>query len=139
MKCTGCGKIIEDGSDFCYYCGEVFNDEKLNKQIKEEPLVEMPPQKGREPDGVKNRTNPQKPAVSPQPKPEKSNSGVGKAIEVVSVIVMIIGFIASIVLMCTVSVPVGLGTMIGSLLFGLMSFGFGRVICLLTSINAKLK
>ncbi len=139
MKCTHCGKIIEDGSDFCYYCGTVFNDEKMSKVIVEEMGAEQPQRRSKEDDRSASKPYPQKQIADSQPKSKESSSGVGKAIEVVSVIIMIIGFISSIVFMCMVSVPVGLGTMIGSLLFGLMSFGFGRIICLLTSINAKLK
>lgn len=139
MKCTHCGQIIEDGSDFCYYCGTVFNDEKMSKVIVEEKKVEQPQRQSKGDDRPASKASPQKQIAATQPDMEKSSSGVGKAIEIISVIVMIIGFISSIVLMCTVSVSIGLGTMIGSLLFGLMSFGFGRIICLLTSINAKIK
>lgn len=139
MKCTQCGKTIEDGSDFCYYCGAVFNNEKMSKVIVEETSEEQPQRKAEKKIGTEDRRSSQKQDVTPKPNPEKSTSGVGKAIEVISVIVMIIGFIASIVLMSTVSVPVGLGSVIGTLLLGLMTFGFGRIICLLTAINAKIK
>lgn len=139
MKCKQCGKTVEDGSDFCYYCGAVFNDEKMSKVIVEEMSEEQLQRKTVNKVGTEDRRSTQKQNVAPEPNQEKPTSGVGKAIEVISVIVMIIGFIAAIVLMCTVSVPAGLGIVIGTLLLGLMSFGFGRIICLLTSINAKIK
>lgn len=70
---------------------------------------------------------------------EKTISVSGILIEICSVLLMFGGVIAGIVMLIKELTMVGLPVLLGSLMLGLMIFGFGKIVCLLTSINAKLK
>lgn len=45
MKCRNCGKEIDDGVEFCYFCGESFEDDVDNEKVEsanEEMFVKCP-------------------------------------------------------------------------------------------------
>ncbi len=152
MKCSTCGKTIEDGSDFCYYCGAVFNEkavpvvaeqfDNVNQvsEINDVPNVQKR-QKTSESnkEAVSNRLQSNRSIADKETDQRKQTSVAGRLIQVLSIIVLILGFIASCIMIDKIGTEIGLAMMAGELLFGLMCFGFGKIICLLTSINSKMK
>lgn len=142
MKCPSCGKIIEDGSEFCYWCGESFEETAPQgtpaEKQKAENRTAAPSGNNREAVNVvrqdKNRT-----ALPPEESNESKTSVSGILIEVFSLLLMFGGMIGGIVILTREMTAIGLGLLAGSLVCGLFGFGFGRIICLLTSINAKMK
>ncbi len=139
MKCPSCGKIIEDGSEFCYWCGENF-DETAVPNAAAEKREAIPSREKRTPvrqNAIKPEMN--RIALPPEESNESKTSVSGILIEVFSLLLMFGGMIAGIVMMSSKQTTVGLALLLGSLMLGLMGYGFGRIVCLLTSINAKMK
>ena len=138
MKCPSCGKIVEDGSEFCYWCGESF-DEAAVPNVAAEKREPSPSKEKRTP----MRQNAIKPernrTVAPEGSNESKTSVSGILIEVFSLLLMIGGMIAGIVMVCNNQSTFGVALLLGSLMLGLMGYGFGRIVCLLTSIDAKMK
>lgn len=140
MKCNVCGKIIEDGSDFCYFCGTVFNENAIEHDSKEINQIN-------EKLGISDAKVIAKPSQNkrdnekevPKQTAKRGKSFTGIVIEILSIIILIVGFVGACILMDKVGAGIGLAIMVGVLLFGLMCFGFGKVICLLTEINSKIK
>ena len=68
---------------------------------------------------------------------EEPISGVGSAIKVVSVIVIILSVIGSFVIMAEAGFAIGAGILVVSLLMGLLAYGIGEICSLLISIKSK--
>ena len=134
IKCPKCGKEIEDDMDFCYHCGEVFNvgNEELNESIGREEVnpksLETKSQVLSE-NHVENGGN----------YIDDGSSIIGKIIKTLSIIVLVLSAIGSFVIMGELGVPVGIVTLIISVLTSLLVYGIGEIICVLREINSKIK
>ena len=69
---------------------------------------------------------------------ELPSSGVGSAIKVVAIIVLVLTIIGSFVIMGIYGVAIGVASLISCLLFGLLAYGIGEICTLLTRIEHKL-
>ena len=139
MKCPSCGKIIEDDSTFCYWCGETFSEPAVPDTAAEKR--ESGPSKEKRTPARQNAIKPEmnRTASLPDKSFERKTSVSGILIEIVSLLLLCCGTIGGIVVaLSRGQTAIGLGVLAGSLIIGLFGFGFGRIICLLTSINAKI-
>jgi uncharacterized membrane protein YkgB len=67
-----------------------------------------------------------------------ASSTIGTTIKIVSIIVLVLCVIGSLVVIGE-SFAIGLAILIVSVLFGLLSFGIGEIICLLQEIKARIR
>lgn len=130
MKCPNCGKKLEEDVEFCYFCGSelsenaeesIIRGENSNVKANAEVYIE-------ETEEAYEDENKASYAV---------DSAVGKAIKALSVIFIILGVIGSLIIMGE-SFATGLAVLLVSLLTGLLAYGIGEIVALLTSINHKL-
>lgn len=135
MKCTNCGKELEDGLEFCYFCGTSFDDENINEQVidstkvadKTEIKKEIPKKETLEVETLYNTES-----------IYAEDSTIGKVIKVLSIIILVLSVIGSFVIISE-SFPVGMAILLVSILTSLLAYGIGEIICLLTSINYHLR
>lgn len=134
IKCPKCGKEIEEDMDFCYHCGEVINagNEELNESVGREEVnpksIETKTQVLSE-NYVENGGN----------YVDDGSSTIGKIIKTLSIIVLVLSVIGSFVIMGELGAPVGIATLIISVLTSLLAYGIGEIICVLREINSKIK
>ena len=131
MICPSCGNKLENDVDFCYFCGSELHgisdnshvpSEESNEKYYEPIYTETPAEESLENEEVVSYA---------------IGSGVGKAIKVLSVIVIILSVIGSLVIMGE-SFVTGMAVLLVSILTGLLAYGIGEIVSLLTSINHKL-
>ena len=138
MKCQNCGKEIDEGVDFCYFCGSAFNDDGndnmdnlQNEEIESEcKTTHMNTQEAKI--EIETSYDDDKDAII-----YATSSSVGKAIKVLSIIVLVLSAIGSFVIMGE-TFAIGVAALLISILTSLLSYGIGEIVCLLTSINHKL-
>lgn len=138
MKCISCGKLIEEDVEFCYFCGNTISDNvtKDNKDnINNEKMDNIMEKKQhtfetndfeKESDYIDSVS---KYAIS---------SIVGIIIKILSIIVLVFGVIGAFVIMED-SDEIGMAVLVVSILTGVLTYGIGEIVCLLTSINHKIK
>ena len=137
MKCTNCEAELEDGLEFCYFCGTSFSDagddgeeiENINTNILIEPEKKKDYSKKEQ---VVTETLDNIMSIY------ERESIIGKAIKVLSIIILVISVSLAIVLMLK-NFEIGLAALLASLLISILAYGIGEIICLLTSINYRLK
>jgi len=136
MKCKNCGKQIEDDIEFCYYCGE-----PLSENDDDEAILEQEKKIVNSKELVKKTNSKIKLEEVEEVSEELSSevgSTIGSAIKIISMIVMILACIGSFIMM-EESVVLGITVLLLSLLVGLLSYGIGEIVCLLTAIKYKIK
>lgn len=133
IKCPKCGKEIEDDMDFCYHCGEVINGsaEVFKENIKNEGNQKSSTTNARvlSEDYVENDGN----------HVDDGSSTVGKIIKTLSIIVLVLSVIGSFVIMGELGAPIGIASLIVSVLDSLLAYGIGEIVCILKEINSKIK
>lgn len=135
MKCPKCGKDgVSHSATICFGCGYNLKDhfDQLRKQEQAEneraQRIRNAIQKDVQPVSKGNTESPSFAA----------SSTVGTAIKIVSIITLVLCVIGSLVVIGE-SFSIGLAMLIMSVLFGLLSFGIGEIICLLQEIKARIK
>ena len=130
MKCPNCGKKLEEDVEFCYFCGSELSENAVESIIRGENSnvkanAEVYIEETEEAYEDENKAS------------YAADSAVGKAIKALSVIFIILGVIGSLIIMGE-SFVTGLAVLLVSLLTGLLAYGIGEIVALLTSINHKL-
>ena len=132
MKCPKCGKDVSHSATMCYGCGYNLKDhfDQLRKQEQAEK------------ERAQHIRNARQKDVQPISKgnaesASSASSTVGAAIKIVSLIVLVLCVIGSLVVIGE-SFAIGLTMLIMSVLFGLISYGIGEIICLLREIKEKI-
>lgn len=132
MKCPKCGKDVSHSATMCYGCGYNIKDhfDQLHKQEQAEK------------ERAQRIRNALQKDVQPVSKgnaefSSSASSTVGTAIKIVSLIVLVLCVIGSLVVIGE-SFAIGLAMLIMSVLFGLLSFGVGEIICILREIKEKI-
>lgn len=133
MKCPKCGKDVSHSATMCYGCGYNLKDhfDQLRKQEQAEKERAQ---------SIRNAIQKDVQSVS-KGNAESSSSAsstIGTTIKIVSIIVLVLCVIGSLIVIGE-SFAIGLAILIMSVLFGLLSFGIGEIICLLQEINARIK
>ena len=135
MKCPKCGKDgVSHSATICFGCGYNLKDhfDQLRKQEQAEKeraqRIRDALQRDAQPTSKGNTASPSS-AVS---------STVGTTIKIVSVIVLVLCVIGSLVVIGE-SFAIGLAMLIVSVLFGLLSYGIGEIVCLLQDIKEKIR
>ena len=132
MKCPKCGKDVSHSATMCYGCGYNIKDhfDQLRKQEQAEKeraqRIRNALQKDVHPVSKGNAES-----------SSSASSTVGTAIKIVSLIVLVLCVIGSLVVIGE-SFAIGLAMLIMSVLFGLLSFGVGEIICILREIKEKI-
>ena len=131
MKCRVCGKELEDDVTFCYYCGASLGDDSgqtTDEEGQEKWDGKMP-----------------KCAGEAQSPPKEERSSVGGAIKKVAIVLAVLSMIGSITIGVVygkavpgLGIGIAFGGIVVSVLGGLLVYGFGEIIALLTSIDNKL-
>ena len=122
IKCPKCGKEIEEDAEFCYYCGE------------ELTLYENKPY-----NNTANTTN--NVSYKSETKQESSSaeeSSVAGIIKVVSMIILVLSVIGSFVIWKEAGAPLGIASLLVSVLTSLLAYGVGEIISVLHEISSKL-
>ena len=133
MKCPKCGKDVSHSATMCYGCGynlkDHFDQLRKQEQAKRERAQRIS-------DALQKDVQPVSKGNTESS--SSASSTVGTAIKIVSVITLVLCVIGSLVVIGE-SFAIGLAILIMSILFGLLSFGIGEIICLLQEINARIK
>ena len=126
MKCHKCGHEIPDGNEYCQFCGL-----KIDKMRMKDVIEEIMPD---DEDGIIVKEKEDNSIEQAD-----SDSVIGSAIKVFSVIIMILGVIGAIALVGALGVGIAVVSGVINLLVGMLCYGIGEICCLLKSINAKMK
>ncbi|MBD5095984.1 MAG: zinc ribbon domain-containing protein [Lachnospiraceae bacterium] len=134
IKCPKCGKEIEDDMDFCYHCGKVINGnaEIFKENIKNDEGNQKSTTTNAHvlnEDYIENGGN----------YVDEGSSIVGKMIKTLSIVVLVLSVIGSFVIMGELGAPIGIASLIVSVLTSLLAYGIGEIICVLREINTKIK
>lgn len=131
VKCPKCGKQIEDDVEFCYHCGADFGEEEITEEVREKFTTNVSNDKNAvlSDDYVENGGN----------YVDDGSSTVGKMIKVLAIIVLVLSVIGSFVIMGQLGAPIGIASLIISVLTSLLAYGIGEIVCVLREINAKIK
>ena len=70
---------------------------------------------------------------------DDGSSTVGKMIKVLAIIVLVLSVIGSFVIMGQLGAPIGIASLIVSVLTSLLAYGIGEIVCVLREINDKIK
>ncbi len=131
MKCRACGKEVEDDMTFCYYCGASLSDDSAQTADAEDVVKGV----GKTLGGVDER----------KALPQEKASSVGDAIKKTAIILAVLSAIGAIIIGVVygkavpgLGVGIAFGGVVVSVIGGLLIYGFGEIISLLTSINNKL-
>lgn len=134
MKCPKCGRDgISNSATICFGCGYNLKDhfDQIRKQEQAEKeraqRIRDALQKDIRPASKGNAEAPSSVASSP----------IGTAIKIVSIIALVLCVIGSLIVIGE-SFAIGLAMLIMSVLFGLISYGIGEIICLLREIKEKI-
>lgn len=133
IKCPKCGKEVEEDMDFCYHCGEVINGsaevfkENVSREDNNQKSVDLKSSVLSK-DYVENGGN----------YVDDGSSTVGKIIKILSIIVLVLSVIGSFVIMGQLGAPIGIASLIMSVLTSLLAYGIGEIVCVLREINSKI-
>lgn len=134
MKCPKCGQDgISNSATICFGCGYNLKDhfDQIRKQEQAEKeraqRIRDTLQKDIRPASKGNAEAPSSVASPP----------IGTAIKMVSIIALVLCVIGSLIVIGE-SFAIGLAMLIMSVLFGLISYGIGEIICLLWEIKEKI-
>ena len=137
MKCTNCGKELEDGLEFCYFCGTSFGDDEENTKEQENDNTDLVNEPERQKEfSKKEQTEPE--TLYNTESIYAEDSTIGKAIKVLSIIILVLSVLGSFIMMSE-SFAIGLAVLLVSVLTSLLAYGIGEIVCLLTSINYHLR
>lgn len=137
MKCPKCGKDgVSNSATMCYGCGYNLKDhfDQLRKREQTERAEKERAQRIR--DALQKDVQPASKENAESPS-SAALSTVGTAIKIVSIITLVLCVIGSLIVIGE-SFAIGLAMLIMSVLFGLISYGIGEIICLLREIKEKI-
>lgn len=134
MKCPKCGRDgISNSATMCFGCGYNLKDH-FDQLRKQEQAEKERAQRIRDTLQKDVQSTSKGNAESPS---SAASSTVGTAIKMVSIIALVLCVIGSIIVIGE-SFAIGLAMLIVSVLFGLISYGIGEIICLLREIKEKI-